>query len=202
MRVEGTKVKHVANGVRLEAEVDGESLFWELPHLPAFELRGEPFVCALLPVAMRNGTGITLPEELPLDPTFLTNIDRLQSVFLRWFPDLRTATIRATIGPRTVRTLDRATGYSGGIDSSFTLDALGERLDAALLIDGIEFREESPALFDRITDTLEAAVTRRNIRMVRVRTNVKAFGRAHGAKWSEALGGAIASSGHAAGFAE
>jgi hypothetical protein len=151
---------------------------------------------------MRNGTGITLPEELPLDPTFLTNIDRLQSVFLRWFPGLRAAPIRATIGPRTVRTLDRATGYSGGIDSSFTIDALGERLDTAMLIDGIEYREDSPVLFDRISDTLEAAVARRNLRMVRVRTNVKAFGRAFGAKWSEALGGAIASSVHAAGFAE
>jgi hypothetical protein len=202
MRVEGTRVTQAADGVRLEAQVEGQSLFWELPRLSSFEPRGEPFVCALLPAAMRNGTSITLPDDLPLDPTFLTNIDRLQSVFLRWFPDLRPATIRATIRPRTARTLDRVTGYSGGIDSSFTLDTLRDRLEAALLIEGIEYREESPELFDQISTTLDAAVADRGLRLVRVRTNVKAFGRALGARWSESLGGAIASSVHVAGFAE
>lgn len=202
MRVEGATVQQGAHGIRLEATVRGEPLFWELPKLASFEPRGEPFVCAMLPVAMRVGAGITLPDELPLDPTFLANIERLQSVFLRWFPDLHPATIRATISPRSVRTIDRATGYSGGIDSSFTLDVIGDRLDAALLIDGIEYRQESPELFERITDTLDAAVHRRGLRLVRVRTNVKTFGRALGAKWSESLGGAIASTVHAAGFAE
>jgi hypothetical protein len=202
MRVEGTIVRESSQGIRLEARVQGETLFWELPRLASFEPRGEPFVCALLPAAMRAGTAITLPDDLPLDPTFLTNIERLQSVFLRWFPELRQVTIRATIGARTVRTLDRATGYSGGIDSSFTLDVLGDRLDTALLIDGIEYREESPELFDQISSTLDAAVEHRGLRLVRVRTNVKAFGRALGAKWSESLGGAIASTVHAAGFAE
>ena len=202
MLVEGANVHQDSLGIRLEAKIRGETLFWELPRLAAFEPRGEPFVCALLPVAMRAGTAITLPDELPLDPTFLTNIERLQSVFVRWFPELQPVTIRASIRPRTVRTHDRATGYSGGIDSSFTLDVLGGRLDAALLIDGIEYREEARELFDQITSTLDAAVDRRGLRLVRVRTNVKSFGRALGAKWSESLGGAIASSVHAAGFAE
>jgi hypothetical protein len=202
MRVEDSRVRQVAHGIRLEGLVRGEMLFWELPRLASFEPRGEPFVCALLPAAMRAGTPIILPDDLPLDPTFLINIERLQSVFLRWFPDLQAVTIRASIRPRAVRTLDRVTGYSGGIDSSFTLDTLGERLDAAMLIDGIEYREAAPELFDEITGTLGEAVKHRGLALVRVRTNVKAFGRALGAKWSESLGGAIASSVHAAGFAE
>jgi hypothetical protein len=202
MLVEGTTVRHRANGIRLEARIGGEPLFWELPELASFEPRGEPFVCALLPAAMRAGTGITLPSDLPLDPTFLTHIERLQAVFARWFPDLRTVPIRATVATRTVRSGLSATGYSGGIDSSFSLDVLGKQLDAALLIDGIEYRQDAPELFDRITSTLDAAVERRGLRLIRVRTNVKAFGRTHGAKWSEALGGAIASSVHAAGFAQ
>ena len=156
MLVEGANVHQDSLGIRLEARIRGETLFWELPRLASFEPRGEPFVCALLPVAMRAGIAITLPDELPLDPTFLTNIERLQSVFVRWFPELQPVTIRASIRPRTVRTLDRATGYSGGIDSSFTLDVLGGRLDAALLIDGIEYREEARELFDQITSTLDA----------------------------------------------
>lgn len=202
MRVESTIVRHDHNGIRLEAQVRGETLFWELPEEAAFEPRGEPFVCALLPAAMRADSSIILPDELPLDASFLSNIERLQSVFVRWFPDLHPVSIRATIAPRTVRTVDRATGYSGGIDSGFTLNELGNRLDAALLIDGIEYREEAPELFERISGALDGAIERRGLRLVRVRTNVKAVGRALGAKWSEALGGAIASSVHVAGFAE
>lgn len=201
MRVEGTAVRHGTHGIRLEAQVRGEPLFWELPRLETFEARGEPFVCALLPAAMRAGSGLTLPDDLPLDPTFLANVERLQSVFVRWFPGLRPVTIRATIAPRTVRTQLRATGYSGGIDSSFTLAELGDELDAALLIDGIEYRTEAPELFNRISSTLDTAIERRGLRLVRVRTNAKMFGRALGAKWSESLGGAIAAAVHAAGFA-
>jgi hypothetical protein len=202
MRVEDTTVLQGTHGVRLEGRVRGELLFWELPRLVSFEPRGEPFVCALLPAAMRTGASITLPDELPLDPTFLTNIERLQSVFTRWFPELGTIPIRATVAPRTIRTVQRATGYSGGIDSSFTLELLEDRIDAALLIDGIEYREDAPALFERITTTLDDAIDRRGLSLIRVRTNVKSFGRHLGAKWSEALGGAIASAVHVAGFAE
>jgi hypothetical protein len=202
MRVEDTTIRQGTHGIRLEARIRGESLFWELPRVASFEPRGEPFVCALLPAAMRTGASIELPGELPLDPTFLTNIERLQSVFTRWYPDLQSVTIRATVAPRSVRTLQRATGYSGGIDSSFTLDVLERRIDTALLIDGIEYRQDAPALFDRVADTLEEAIDRRGLQLVRVRTNVKSVGRALGGKWSVALGGAIASVVHVVGFAE
>lgn len=202
MRVEFQPVTREGGQVRLSGVVDACELFWEVPAAESFEPRGEPFVCALLPVAMRKSEELTLPPELPIDPAFRSNIQELQRIFARWFPGLVPVPVHATIAPRQARTSGRATGYSGGIDSSYTLDALARQLDAALLIDGIEYRREAPALFGRISASLEEVTSQRGIPLVVVRTNVKEFGRERGAAWSEALGGAVASCAHAVGFAD
>lgn len=201
MRVEQPQITRGPLGSRFEASVQGETLFWELPETVDVEPRGEAFVCALLPIAMRTGTPIELPDELPIDATFQANIDRLQAVFTRWYPGLSPVTIRGTVAPRSVTPSRRVAGYSGGVDSSYTVDSLAPLLDGALLIDGIEYRNEAPVLFAQVRSTLAEALAPRLPLMV-VRTNVKTFGRNLGAQWSMALGGAIASAVHAAGFAE
>ncbi len=202
MRVEAANVSHTESGVRTEATIAGETLFFEIPHLEWFESRGEPFLTALLPIAMQRGEPIELPDQLPVDSTFLHNIEQLQVIFARWYPTLRPVAIRASVAPRVLPTRGRATGYSGGIDSSYTLDKLGSRIDTALLIDGIEFRTDHPEFFAGVRTTLTNALSDRGLGLVTVRTNVKAFGRGFELPWSIALGSALASSVHAAGFAK
>lgn len=201
MRVEDAKVTHSEDGVRTEATIAGQTLFFEIPDLGWFESRGEPFLTAMLPIAMQRGATIELPDELPVDSTFLRNLEQLQVILARWYPTLRPVAIRASVAPRVHPTQGRATGYSGGIDSSYTLDALGSRIDTALLIDGIEFRTDHPELFAGVRNTLAGALEGRGLKLVTVRTNVKAFGRSLELPWSIALGSALASSVHAAGFA-
>jgi CelD/BcsL family acetyltransferase involved in cellulose biosynthesis len=200
-------VRDVVHQVRddttlLAGVVDDHPIFWEIPAgMPSF-LRGEPFIAALLPAAMATGRPIELPDTLPLDPTFLANVEQLQTIFSRWFPGHQPVPIRATIGPHPAPGQLRATGYSGGLDSSYTVDLLGPRIDAVVLIEGIEYRTEREGLSGDVATRLAGAMAHRHLRLVRVRTNVKAFGRALGAKWSVALGGALASAVHALGIAE
>lgn len=200
MLVEHVTIEQGDGDARLAGRIGGHPLFWQVSGSGAFEPRGEPFVAALLPAAMRAGTPIELPPELPVDPEFLANMDRLQSIFSRWFADLTPVAIHARHAPRQVPTAERATGYSGGVDSSYTLDALGGELDAALLIDGIEYPTRDEQLATRVTNELGAALRGRAIRLVQVLTNVKAAQRALGGRWAESLGGAIASAVHVAGF--
>lgn len=202
MRVTGVRVIPGEHAVRVEASVLDQVLFWEVPHHASFERRGEPFLTALLPVAMQRGTAVELPDELPVDAAFVANLDQLQVIFARWFPELRPVAIRASLAPRQVPTRGRATGYSGGIDSSYTLDVLGSRIDSALLIDGIEFRTDHPELFEGVRSTLAEALSGRGLTLITARTNVKTFGRELGLKWSVALGSALASTVHAVGFAQ
>jgi CelD/BcsL family acetyltransferase involved in cellulose biosynthesis len=197
-------VVHQTNGATtlLAGVVDDQRVFWEIPSSTPSEPRGEPFVAALLAAAMATGRPIELPDSLPVDPTFLSNIETLQTIFARWFPGYRPVTIRATIAPHTLPGASRATGYSGGLDSSYTVDVLGRHLDAVVLIEGIEYRDERPGLSESVAARLGGAMTRRNLRMLLVRTNVKAFGRALGAHWHAALGGALASAVHVLGISE
>lgn len=202
MELEQVQRTTVDGRTTLAGWVRGERVFWEAPEADAGPLRGEPFVAAMLPAAMAAGEPIVLPENAPVDPIFLANIGQLQEIFARWFPGHIAAPIRATVAPHAGPGTLRATGYSGGLDSSYTVDVLGPRLEAVVLIEGIEYRDEQAALHDDVATRLRAAMDRRGLRMIRVRTNVKGFGRALGAKWSVALGGALASAVHALRIAE
>ncbi len=200
MRVEQAEMTVREGAVRIAGTVGGQELYWSLPRTPGIELRGEPFVAALLPAAMRVGATIELPDQLPLDASFRENIDRLQTIMARWFDGLNIVAIRARTAPRQVTTAGIATGYSGGIDSSYTVDTLTGRIDTVLLVDGIEYPERSATLADQVAETLTAVMARRNIGLLRLNTNVKSVQRALGAHWPEAIGGAIASCVHVAGF--
>jgi hypothetical protein len=202
MRVENLEVDVTPAGVHLAGTIRGNTLFWDTPPQPDFEPRGEPFVAALLPAAMRIGAAIELPEQLPIDPVFRDNIALLQQVFTRWFDSLQPVSVHATVAPRSRPTAGHATGYSGGIDSSYSIDVLADRIDAALLIEGIEYPEGDNSLSAQVATTLDAVLSPRRIALARVVTNVKAVQRRLGARWSESLGGAIASCVHMMGFAD
>lgn len=200
MRVESPEVETTASGIRLSATIRGHVLFWETASTSAFELRGEPFIAALLPAAMRSGAAIELPDSLPIDAQFVANIEQLQQIFARWFPGLTTVKVHGPIRPRTVTTVGAGTGYSGGVDSSYTLDVLADQVDSALLIDGIEYPDRALELSTSVAHELRAVMTTRDISLTHVVSNVKSVQRALGGYWSESLGGAIASCVHLAGF--
>lgn len=201
MRVESVEFTHTSEGTCLAGRVAGQRVHWITPAGRAAEPRGEPFVAALLPAAMASGQPIILPDTLPLDPRFVRHLETLQGIFARWF-DWSVVPIEAVTAPRTVPGTLRATGYSGGVDSAYTVDALGEAIDGVVLIDGIEYPGEDPGLMADVTTRLADVVTARGLELLVVRTNVKAFGRALGGKWSGSVGAAVASAAHALNLAE
>jgi hypothetical protein len=201
MDVTGARVIDHGDAVRLEARVEDVTIFWELPAGWPVELRGEPFIAALLPAAMRRGVPLHLAPNLPTDPQFLRNVDRIQDIFVRWFPELTKIPIDAAPSPRRLAPRLRATGFSGGVDSSYSVDVLAPGLDAVLLIEGIEYPQPEVELLAKVAATLRDALGERDLEFVTIRTNVKQASRELGANWHQALGGVLASCAHAAGFA-
>lgn len=201
MRVEAVEFNHTSEGTRLAGRVGDERIHWITPTGHAVEPRGEPFVAAILPAAMRLGQPIILPDTLPLDPGFVRHLETLQGIFARWF-GWSVVPIEATTAPRTAPATLRATGYSGGVDSAWTVHALGRAIDGVVLIDGIEYPGDDPRLMADVTARLGAVIAGRGLELLVVRTNVKAFGRALGGKWSGSVGAAVASAAHALNLAE
>lgn len=187
--------------VTLSALVDAQRLFWTMPSRASIALRGEPFVCALLVSAMTTGRSLVLPEQLPLDPAFHASLEELQVIFARWFPGLRPVAVDAARSARS-GTAGRFTGYSGGVDSSYTVLRLIGQLDGVVLVDGIEYQEANPPLMTEVDGTLGATMAARGLRLLTVQTNAKWIGKATGGAWSQFIGGSLASVPHALGVAE
>lgn len=188
--------------VRLSGDIEGNRLFWTMPPREEVVLRGEPFVAGLLVSAMRAHRPIELPANAPVDAGFIAHLDLLQEIFARFFTGLRPVEVRIpTVAPRE-RVSGKMVGYSGGIDSSYSLLKLANRLDGAVLLDGIEYRDAEPRLMLQVDDELRTAAAGRGLPLVVIGTNAKFIGKAVGGHWHEFLGGALTSSAHALGLEE
>ncbi len=64
--------------------VDGERLWFRLAQDGSPPLRGEPVVAALLVAAMRRGTDLVLPAELPVSGAFLAGCHAAMGVMRHW----------------------------------------------------------------------------------------------------------------------
>jgi hypothetical protein len=202
MTVTDARLDHEADGtLTLGGTIDGHRLFWTMPPRETIALRGEPFVSALLVSAMSTGRDLVLPDNAPVDAGFLGSLDELQTIFVRWFPHLRRVAITARVAERG-SVAGRMTGYSAGVDSSYTVLRLADRLDGVVLLDGIEFGTPNPVLMAGVDDTLRRTMEARGLPLHLVRTNAKAMGKALGGKWSHFIGGTLSSVPHALGLAE
>jgi hypothetical protein len=201
LRITDAALEREDERTTLGAAVEGHRLFWTMPDRDGIALRGEPFVCALLVSAMTTGRPLVLPAQLPLDPSFHAALDELQVIFARWFPGLQPIRVEAPLVERH-GTSGRFTGYSGGVDSSYTILRMHGQLDGVVLIDGIEYREPNAPLMSAVDTTLAATMAARGLPMLTVQTNAKWIGKVTGGKWSQFIGGSLASVPHALGLAD
>ncbi|MES2304384.1 MAG: hypothetical protein V4558_02715 [Gemmatimonadota bacterium] len=191
-----------ADRVTLSGDVGVGRLFWSMPPRPSVELRGEPFVAALLLSAMRSGRDLVLPPNAPVDASFLAATTELQVIFARWYTALSRVDIVAPEIASRGSASGRMVGYSGGVDSSYSVLRAADGADGTVLFDGIEYGEPNPALMSAVGATLTQAMAARHLPLTTVQTNVKSVGRATGGYWSEFIGGALASIPHALGLAD
>lgn len=202
LRVLSPRLEPLEERVTLSGEVEGARLFWTMPPRDEIALRGEPFVCALLGSAMATGRRLVLPAELPIDATFHANLDGLQEIFARWWPTHRPIVVEADVAARPIGTSGRFTGYSAGVDSSYAVMRLANRLDGVVFLDGVEYTKPNPALAADVDQALRRTMATRGLPMLTVQTNGKWIGKATGGRWSRFIGGTLASVPHALGAAD
>jgi hypothetical protein len=99
------------------------SLWFSIPRdlEPDWNRRGDPWLLLLLPFAMALGEPLRIP--LPVDPTLLANVAKLQSLWSAWQPHrLKIIPVEAEPAPPTEPSLKRrsVSFFSGGIDSYYT----------------------------------------------------------------------------------
>ncbi len=186
----------------LAARIGGQRLWFRLPADWPVRLRGEPFAAAALPLAMANGTPLELDPALPVSPTLLDGMARLQEVFRLWGPRFRhrlaPVPVRATAetdGPPSDTVLSF---FSGGVDGLYTLTRAPVPVSHAVVVRGIDLQLDNP-LWDEICDRNRGWLARRDIPLLAVESNIRFVAHDLGVRWPMYFGAALAAIGHALG---
>jgi hypothetical protein len=197
VRVTEPRIESDAQGVELSAALGGTRVRWMLPPGSALEPRGEAFAIAALMPAMRLGTPLILPAGWPVDPVLLDNLVALQAIWQRWFPGLRAVPIEAERAPRAMPVARRMTGFSGGVDSSYTVAALAPQLDTLVFIDGIDAKRRDAGIVTDVVAGHRTLARTLGLDLWVVRTDVKAFSNQQRLSWLIYHGAGLAATAHA-----
>lgn len=161
-------------------------------------LDADPFVVALLLVAMQSGEEIDV--EGPVSEPLLRALSPYQAVFARWFPErFRPIVVRARVthSPSVPedKALRTACAFSGGVDSFYTFlerARSSEPVTDALFMAGFDMPLHLEASIGELTRSYAALMQERGVRFTVGSTNVRAF--VDSVDWTNAHGPALAAS--------
>jgi hypothetical protein len=158
---------------------------------------GEPFLAALLPIAMALGQPLTV--EAPVSEQLLSNCEQIKSLYNAWDPRLQKVETRAPIA--SVSHAGYATGcfFTGGVDSFYSLlknlkQESGEnRVTHLIFIRGYaNCPLGNDRLYEGLRKNLETVAGALGQRFVSVSTNLMSFMLAPASGWDWYAGSLLA----------
>ncbi|MDR7485190.1 MAG: hypothetical protein QN187_07645 [Armatimonadota bacterium] len=171
------------------------------PHLDAEN--GDPFLAAMLPLAMRTGQPVRVGAAV--SPKLLRAVETIQAIFRSWNRRLSPVAVEASArseGPTQATTTGRnVLFFSLGVDSFYTLlknlaqhPRDSETITDLLIVNGFDVALEGPnsALFPSIRETSARVARELGCRVIAVATNVRHLSRRL-LPWSLYHGAAMAS---------
>lgn len=192
-----------ADQIELAATVNGECLWFRVPHDRAPVLRGEPFVACLLVPAMATGQDLVLDDALPLCPHFVANIHRLMDVLRLWGPALghrlRPIALRAVTEPAPA-TRDTIAFFSGGIDGLYTYLESRTEITHAAFGHGIDFQLDNPMAHEAVRLNRDW-LAQHHTPLIEFASNARFVGHHFGVGWNSHNGLCLGGFAHALGAA-
>jgi hypothetical protein len=196
VRIEVPRGSGRATASRVEANVDGVSVWFEsddVPLAPAPEAWASAFLIPALHVRR------PLDIEAAMDPQWAANAARLARRACRdwgYGPQL----LRLTAAPAPVASpgADRGRGlfFTGGVDSFHALLCTDEHPDRLVNVHGFDVPLADAARHGAARATIEAVAAATGTRPLFLRTNLREHPLFLEAPWNAAHGGALAAAGH------
>ncbi len=196
MDISDGRLRPEGDFTELSASIGGYRVWFRVPTVRDPELRADPFLAVALVAAMRSGRPIRIDRQLPISPTLLANVDRLQRIFRYWFPACRPVKISG--GNTQPVTSGFGTGalFSGGVDSCFTLLRGRGEIAHSLFVDRVDTGKKfDSSKYHAALPRLSAMVEHHGSALLQAATNAKEFAHAHHVHWHEAVGGGLAAVG-------
>ena len=130
------------NGDRVDvrAMCGGHSLEF---HLPASRFCqqsvGDALVLSVLAPAMRAGSTIRLPSDIPVSSQLARNLDAIQRIWISWNAGLNKVGLEASIYQPAPASSGIGLFYAGGVDSSYSLISHLDEVDGLVIAFGFDF---------------------------------------------------------------
>jgi len=195
VRVSNVRAVRSGRVSRVEADVDGRTLWYESTDVP---LRPAPegFGSALLPPTLHRGRRLRI--DGPVDATWHGNVERLLPIYRRWwgYPEKMPA-VEELVEEDASRGTATALCFTGGVDSFHTLLEYGDPIDRLVFVHGFDVPLADTVRADAFERSLREVAAAVGARAIVVRTNHRlhpASGRS--ILWERVHGGALAGVGH------
>ena len=192
------------NHERLSAICGGFEVWYEFPSGADLQLRADPFVSASLIVAMSLGEDIHLPDDIPVSPQLLDNLQSLQSIFHSWGPhwglSLNPVEIRGGKKEEASGNSQTVSFFSGGVDGCYTYYKARKEIDLLLFVKGIDMQLSSDDLFQEAYQANKTFLAQQGDQLTALRSNVRFLGYHHNLGWNTWNGAGLASIAQAGGY--
>lgn len=139
--------------------------------LPLSSQGAGALACAFLLPAMSKGLDLTLGGAL--DPLLGDNLTRIQTLAGRWWPTLHPIRITAPARDPRPRSAGHALFFTGGVDSSFALLKLEDRVTDLIFVEGFDIKLADTSRLRETRAWLSGIAEATGKRLVVVRTNLR-----------------------------
>jgi len=150
----------------------------------------DPFVVALLLLAMQNGEDIEVRGSL--SRTFHEGLDRYQRVFQGWFPErfklieVRPDNLRDDVPSKAT---GKGAAFSGGVDSFYTFLTLRKQLTHTIFMAGFDMPINLTWSIGELTRSFATMMKDSGIEFIAGSTNIRTF--VNAVDWTNAHGPAL-----------
>jgi hypothetical protein len=168
-------------------------LYFDFPLSSKPSLDCEPFVVALLLVAMQNNEPIWVKGSL--SKILLKGLDQYQAVYHFWYPKRFhpiKITCDSTYDAEQLPGLSQGTAFSGGVDSFYTFLKERKNLTHALYMSGFDMPLHLKKSAQELIDSYSELMTECGITLIHGKTNIREF--VNTVDWTNAHGQALAAS--------
>lgn len=140
MHIENVRITPIdRDRIEISAIYEGHSLHYRIPAKRFFRPAvGDALVLSVLAPAMRTGTILRLPQDVPVSSRLASQLDGIQRVLMSWNAGLKKVQLDASLYEPTPSNGPVGLFYAGGVDSSFSLLSHFDELDLLIIVFGFD----------------------------------------------------------------
>jgi hypothetical protein len=201
MIIQPPKVTRIGDDLLISSKIEAksigrrtfENLWFRFPACSQPSKEPDPFIVALLLLAMQNGEDVEVQGSL--SRKLHHGLERYQRVFHDWYPDrFKVIEVRASClrDDATSQATGIGAAFSGGVDSFYTFLTLEKRLTSTIFMAGFDMPVNLTWSIGELASSFSAMMKDTGIEFISGSTNIRTF--VNSVDWTNAHGPALMAS--------